>query len=140
MEDEDTAKVLVVDTPAKDDSHIGIGYHGAGSSVAAETALDRTYLIATVWGYSNNVDKDKRQTPEVSLNCLSPGSQFDSPPTNGATTMTSTMATTVASSTSTSGANKRFAAVRMPGLSALKHVFGSGVPSIKKTQSGHMGC
>ncbi|KAL7923816.1 hypothetical protein ACQKWADRAFT_325559 [Trichoderma austrokoningii] len=53
---------------------IGTGYHNPGDASAYALAANRTYLIATVWGYSRAAKAI--QVPEVSFNCLSPGTGF----------------------------------------------------------------
>ncbi|RHZ55468.1 hypothetical protein CDV55_101642 [Aspergillus turcosus] len=50
---------------------IGTGYHDPGDARAYALAANRTYLVATVWGYSQSARS--RQVPEVSFGCLSAG-------------------------------------------------------------------
>lgn len=49
---------------------MGTGFHDLGDRNAYQTAANRTFLVATVWGYSASADKAKIQTPDVSLACL----------------------------------------------------------------------
>ncbi|KAL7902431.1 hypothetical protein HDV63DRAFT_410161 [Trichoderma sp. SZMC 28014] len=53
---------------------IGTGYHNPGDAGAYALAANRTYLIATVWGYSKAAKSI--QVPEVSFNCLSSGTDI----------------------------------------------------------------
>ncbi|PTB63753.1 carbohydrate-binding module family 66 protein [Trichoderma citrinoviride] len=59
---------------------IGTGYHSPGDPIAYEIAANRTYLVATVWGYSKNVDASKKKTPQVTWTCISSGDAYVPPP------------------------------------------------------------
>ena len=50
---------------------IGTGYTDSDDGSGYALAVNRTYLIATVWGYSQSALSI--QVPEVSLGCLLPG-------------------------------------------------------------------
>jgi hypothetical protein len=76
---------------------IGTGYHDPGDTRAYASAANRTYLLATVWGYSQ--DSESRQVPEVSLSCLSSGTSYG-PPSSGSPPPTTTTTTATSSSTS----------------------------------------
>lgn len=76
---------------------MGTGYHDPGSALAYQMAANRTYLVATVWGYSRGAKNQK--TPDVSFGCVSPGDAYVPPPT---TTSTSTTTTPTPTSTPTS--------------------------------------
>ncbi|KAE8140450.1 hypothetical protein BDV38DRAFT_239719 [Aspergillus pseudotamarii] len=53
---------------------IGTGYHNPGDASAYALAANRTYLVATVWGYSQSAKHI--QAPEVSFGCLSSGASY----------------------------------------------------------------
>ncbi|KAE8365721.1 hypothetical protein BDV27DRAFT_156603 [Aspergillus caelatus] len=57
---------------------IGTGYHDPGDASAYALAANRTYLVATVWGYSQSAMHI--QVPEVSFGCLSSGASDIPPP------------------------------------------------------------
>ncbi|GFF60245.1 levanase [Aspergillus udagawae] len=57
---------------------IGTGYHDPGDARAYALAANRTYLVATVWGYSQSVKSS--QVPGVSFACLSSGASYVPPP------------------------------------------------------------
>ncbi|OAA59937.1 hypothetical protein ISF_05948 [Cordyceps fumosorosea ARSEF 2679] len=78
---------------------IGTGYHDPSSTVAYQAAANRTYMVATVWGYSK--DASNKKTPSVSLGCVSGGDAYVPPPPVSSTTTTSTSKPTSTSSTST---------------------------------------
>jgi hypothetical protein len=50
---------------------MGTGDSPKGNLKAQKEVNDRIYLIIHVWGYSRKLDIEKRQTPEVSMTCLS---------------------------------------------------------------------
>ncbi|QKX54054.1 uncharacterized protein TRUGW13939_01137 [Talaromyces rugulosus] len=83
---------------------IGTGYHDPGDALAYALAGNRTYLVATVWGYSEGAVSS--HVPEVSFDCLSSGANYVPPPpapspSPNTTTTTAITTTTTASSTST---------------------------------------
>ena len=110
---------------------MGTGFQAPHDPIGFEKTMNRTYLVATVWGYNRGADASKMKTPGVSLACLSSCSKNASPPGNGTTTTTTTGATattatsahssslvsitksSVSSQTSTNAA-KRYAAVNLP--------------------------
>jgi hypothetical protein len=57
---------------------IGTGYHDPGDARAYAMAANRTYLVATVWGYSQSAKSS--QVPGVSFACLSSGASYVPPP------------------------------------------------------------
>ncbi|KND86424.1 hypothetical protein TOPH_08950 [Tolypocladium ophioglossoides CBS 100239] len=70
---------------------IGTGYHDPGDARAYAIAANRTYLVATVWGYSKKADPKAIKIPKVSFACLSLGASYvlpppPPPPTNTTTT------------------------------------------------------
>lgn len=77
---------------------MGTGFHGPGSALSYQMAANRTYLVATVWGYSRGAKNQK--TPEVSFGCVSPGDAYVPPPTS-TTSTTSSSSTPTSTSTST---------------------------------------
>jgi hypothetical protein len=91
---------------------IGTGYHDPGDALAYALASNRTYLIATVWGYSEGAVSS--HVPEVSFDCLSSGANYvpppPAPPPSPNTTTTTAITTTTtypsASSTSTPSTTK----------------------------------
>ncbi|POR37748.1 Uncharacterized protein TPAR_02062 [Tolypocladium paradoxum] len=92
MKDVNQAKLQAVDEQNQFNWRIGTGFHEKGDKSAYETAYNRTYLVATVWGYSRDADKGSIKTPEVSLACLSSwGKLLPDPP--GPSTTISTTAT-----------------------------------------------
>lgn len=70
---------------------MGTGYHDPGSADGYKQASDRTYLVATVWGYNKGAKNQK--TPEVSFGCLSGGAAYVPKPPPSTTTTTSTTST-----------------------------------------------
>ncbi|KAH1711498.1 hypothetical protein KXX23_006427 [Aspergillus fumigatus] len=56
---------------------IGTGYHDPGDARAYAAAANRTYLVATVWGFSPSAKSTP--VPEVSFGCLSSGSRYVPP-------------------------------------------------------------
>ncbi|KAE8162608.1 hypothetical protein BDV40DRAFT_264728 [Aspergillus tamarii] len=72
---------------------IGTGYHDPGDARAYALAANRTYLIATVWGYGQSAMHI--QAPEVSFGCLSSGaSSIPRPPSSPSSTATTTSSST----------------------------------------------
>ncbi|KAB8211039.1 hypothetical protein BDV34DRAFT_220209 [Aspergillus parasiticus] len=72
---------------------IGTGYHDPGDARAYALAANRTYLVATVWGYSQS--EKHIQVPEVSFGCLSSGaSHIQPPPASPSSTTTTTSQST----------------------------------------------
>ncbi|KAK1239407.1 hypothetical protein MKX07_008895 [Trichoderma sp. CBMAI-0711] len=59
---------------------IGTGYHSPGDALAYEIAANRTYLVATAWGYSKKLDANARKTPKVTWTCISSGDAYVPPP------------------------------------------------------------
>ncbi|KAB8256150.1 hypothetical protein BDV32DRAFT_153585 [Aspergillus pseudonomiae] len=75
---------------------LGTGYHHPGDPRAYDLAANRTYLVATVWGYSENAKTI--QVPEVSFGCLSSGAGgVPSPSPSPSSTTTATTASTSSS-------------------------------------------
>ncbi|KAJ3499457.1 hypothetical protein NLG97_g297 [Lecanicillium saksenae] len=98
---------------------MGTGYHDPGSALPYQMAANRTYLVATVWGYSR--DAKTKKTPDVSFGCVSPGEAYVPPP---ATTSTSTTSTSTQTSTSTS--SQLPTSTPIPTDSAFSDDFSSG--------------
>ncbi|EHK43109.1 hypothetical protein TRIATDRAFT_34746 [Trichoderma atroviride IMI 206040] len=59
---------------------IGTGYHSPYDPIPYEIAANRTYLVATAWGYSKKLDASARKTPKVTLACISSGDAHVPPP------------------------------------------------------------
>ncbi|POR35821.1 Uncharacterized protein TPAR_03984 [Tolypocladium paradoxum] len=96
---------------------MGIGYHGLKDPRAYEIASNRTYLVATVWGYDRGIDPKLVKTPEVSLVCLSPWTGYVPPPPPLVNTTTSSGTSSLpptTTSSSKSSVAKRFAATALP--------------------------
>ncbi|KAL1856435.1 hypothetical protein Daus18300_010702 [Diaporthe australafricana] len=72
FQDPASAKGLVVDEVGQSSWMIGTGFGDSGNTTAYYAASNRTYLVATVFGYSSVVDEAKRQAPHASLACLRP--------------------------------------------------------------------
>ncbi|OAA53156.1 hypothetical protein ISF_08997 [Cordyceps fumosorosea ARSEF 2679] len=88
----------------KDSWRIGTGYHSPGDAGPFATAAERTYLVATVWGYSATADPKSIKLPEVSFACLSSGKAYvpsSQPPPSTSTTTTTTFTTTTPTGTPT---------------------------------------
>jgi len=101
MSDLTQAKVQAVDEQVSYNWRIGTGFHDAGQESVWSAALNRTHLIADVWGWSNNTSQGSRQTPEVTFGCLSPIANITLPGNNTTTSNITTLASTM-SKTSTS--------------------------------------
>ncbi|KAB8266985.1 hypothetical protein BDV30DRAFT_244753 [Aspergillus minisclerotigenes] len=83
---------------------IGTGYHDPGDARAYALAANRTYLVATVWGYSQS--DEHIQVPEVSVGCLSSGaSNILRPPASPSTTTTTTSQSTSSPPTGTTASS-----------------------------------
>lgn len=78
---------------------IGTGYHDPGDAFAYALAANRTYLVATVWGYSE--DAVSSHVPEVSFDCLSSGAGYIPPPPPSNTTTTAITTATTGTTTKT---------------------------------------
>lgn len=96
---------------------MGTGFHGPGSALSYQMAANRTYLVATVWGYSRGAKNQKK--PEVSFGCVSPGDAYVPPPTTSTTTSSSTP-------TSTSTSTQLPTATPLPTNVAFSDDFASG--------------
>ncbi|OQE16158.1 hypothetical protein PENSTE_c025G09779 [Penicillium steckii] len=82
---------------------IGTGYHEPGESPQYGWASNRTYLVATVWGYGPQISS--HHTPEVSLACISSGKSYIEPPSSPALPPSEIpISTTTTSPTTTSSA------------------------------------
>ena len=90
---------------------IGTQYHEPGSAKAYEMAANRTYLVATVWGYSSTASSSIRKTPEVSFGILSSGAAYVPPPpvpnTTTSASSTSTASSTVSKSTASTTSSSK---------------------------------
>ncbi|KAE8327991.1 hypothetical protein BDV39DRAFT_204394 [Aspergillus sergii] len=83
---------------------IGTGYHDPGDARAYALAANRTYLVATVWGYSES--EKHIQVPEVSFGCLSSGaSNIPLPPASPSSTTTTTSQSTSSPPTGTTASS-----------------------------------
>ncbi|KAL5087440.1 hypothetical protein Trisim1_007838 [Trichoderma cf. simile WF8] len=58
---------------------IGTGYHHHLDPVARELAYNRTYLVATVWGFSRGTDPTTKRIPRVTWACMSGGDPWKDP-------------------------------------------------------------
>ncbi|KAK4061345.1 hypothetical protein Trihar35433_9672 [Trichoderma harzianum] len=58
---------------------IGTGYHRHLDPVARELAYNRTYLVATVWGFSRGTDPTTNRLPRVTWACMSGGDPWKDP-------------------------------------------------------------
>ncbi len=87
----------------KDSWRIGTGYHSPGETGSFASAAERTYMVATVWGYSSTADSKSIKAPEVSFACLSSGKAYTPPsqPPSSTSTTTTTNTTTTTTTTST---------------------------------------
>ncbi|KAL7906959.1 hypothetical protein GGI35DRAFT_457354 [Trichoderma velutinum] len=65
--------------PQKDGWRIGTGYHHHLDPVARELAYNRTYLVATVWGFSRGTDPMTKRIPRVTWACMSGGDPWKDP-------------------------------------------------------------
>ncbi|KAE8556894.1 hypothetical protein EYB25_001600 [Talaromyces marneffei] len=99
---------------------IGTGYHDPRDASAYALAANRTYLIATVWGYSQ--DSKLVQVPEVSFSCLSSGASYVPPSPASPPSTTTTTTTTTTSSSSISSPTQ----TSISSNSAFKDDFSSG--------------
>ncbi|KAI7775179.1 hypothetical protein LA080_007166 [Diaporthe eres] len=73
LEKPESAKTLVVDQVGQSSWMVGTGFGDSGNTTTYYAASNRTYLVATVFGYSSAVHESKRQVPYASLACLCPG-------------------------------------------------------------------
>jgi hypothetical protein len=106
---------------------IGTGYHDPGDATAYALAANRTYLVATVWGYSQSAMSS--QVPEVSFGCLSSGAAYVPPPP---APPSSTTTTTTASTSPTSFPTQ----TPIPSNAAFGDDFSSGSMAQWKTYGG----
>ncbi|KAJ6784675.1 hypothetical protein PWT90_00418 [Aphanocladium album] len=84
---------------------MGTGFHDPYSPQAYQAAANRTYLVATVWGYSK--DSKNKTAPQVSFGCVSGGDTYvpiPPPPSTTTTTTSKPTSTSTSSATSTSTA------------------------------------
>ncbi|KAL6824505.1 hypothetical protein J3E69DRAFT_366971 [Trichoderma sp. SZMC 28015] len=58
---------------------IGTGYHHHLDPVARELAYNRTYLVATVWGFSRGTIPTTKRIPRVTWACMSSGDPWKDP-------------------------------------------------------------
>ncbi|KAM6476903.1 hypothetical protein HDV62DRAFT_239161 [Trichoderma sp. SZMC 28011] len=58
---------------------IGTGCHNHLDPVARELAYNRTYLVATVWGFSRGTDPTTKRIPRVTWGCMSGGDHWKDP-------------------------------------------------------------
>ncbi|UKZ50510.1 hypothetical protein TrVGV298_004773 [Trichoderma virens] len=58
---------------------IGTGYHSPYDPIPYEIAANRTYLVATAWGYSKKLAASARKTPKVTWTCISSGDAYVPP-------------------------------------------------------------
>ncbi|EEP79267.1 predicted protein [Uncinocarpus reesii 1704] len=104
---------------------IGTGYHDPGDARAYALAANRTYLVATVWGYSQSAKSIK--VPEVSFGCLSSGASYvPPPPAPSSSSPTSTAVSTAASTTAST-----FTSVPSPTAIRNKAAFGDDMSKAK---------
>lgn len=80
---------------------IGTGYHSPYDPIPYEIAANRTYLVATAWGYSKKLDASARKTPKVTWACISSGDAYVPPPPPPPPPPSSTTTTTPSKPTST---------------------------------------
>ncbi|KAF5858683.1 hypothetical protein ETB97_003898 [Aspergillus alliaceus] len=106
---------------------IGTGYHNPGDARAYALAANRTYLVATVWGYSQSATPIR--VPEVSFGCLSSGASYIPPPP---APPLSTTTTTTASTSPTSAPTE----TPIPNNVAFGDDFSSGSMAQWKTYGG----
>jgi hypothetical protein len=69
-------RAMAVDEESEANWRIGTGYHDKGSKIAYEMALNRTYLIVDVWGYSSKLSGGDKRVPDATLTCLSAKSNY----------------------------------------------------------------
>ncbi|KAJ3497857.1 hypothetical protein NLG97_g1582 [Lecanicillium saksenae] len=81
---------------------MGTGFHDPYSAQAYQAAANRTYMVATVWGYSKG-SKDTT-VPQVSFGCVSGGDAYIPvpPPSSTSTSTTTSKPTSTSTSSSTS--------------------------------------
>ncbi|TDZ17901.1 hypothetical protein Cob_v009249 [Colletotrichum orbiculare MAFF 240422] len=79
-----TAQALTVDEVAQQSWMLGTGYVEPNNQTAHYAASNRTYLLATVFGYSEDVDASKIKAPEAQLACLRPEWTAPPPPATSA--------------------------------------------------------
>ena len=65
------APILAADVLLEGTWRMGTGYYAPHDARAYEAASNRTYLVATVWGYDRDIDQKDIRTPEVALSCVS---------------------------------------------------------------------
>lgn len=63
---------------------LGTGFVDVKNTTAYYEASNRTFIVGTVFGYSEIVEESKRQTPKLSLSCLR--SEWIQPPPSSTTT------------------------------------------------------
>lgn len=105
LEDPVAAKTLTVDEVAQHSWMVGTGYVEPNNQTAYYTASNRTYLLATVFGYSDEVDESERKTPEAQLACLRPEWKAPEPPATTASSSSVALLPTSIGSLSTSTAS-----------------------------------
>ena len=132
METKYVADSLLINKQAQFDWRIGTGFNDKGDPKAYLAASNRTYLMATAWGYSaqfasKNSASISNYSPNVTLTCLSPlagtvgldhddsstTSTASSPKESSSSTSTTSSPKT---SSSSSGSSRRYAAMRFPWL------------------------
>lgn len=79
LKDPAQADLLTVDQVSQYTWKIGTGYHDRGDPVAYAKASNRTYLVATVWGYGPDAPEASRKTPDASFACLQPTLELKTP-------------------------------------------------------------
>ncbi|UNI22489.1 hypothetical protein JDV02_008375 [Purpureocillium takamizusanense] len=108
LADSNAAPLLTSDKLLEGTWRMGTGYNEAHDRHAYATAANRTYLIATVWGYARDIDPKHVQTPQVSLSCLSAWSPHDasqSASASGTATTSAKPSSTSSSTASRTGSN-----------------------------------
>jgi hypothetical protein len=104
MSDATQAQLMARDAPLQDNWRLGTGFHSPGNPQIWLEALNRTYLVANVFGYSNS--SSTKSTPPVTFSCLQPVPKVAVPWNATSTTSTSTVSSTstsTSSSTSSAG-------------------------------------
>ncbi|KAK7697353.1 hypothetical protein SLS64_013651 [Diaporthe eres] len=79
LKDPAQADLLTVDQVSQYTWKIGTGYHDRGDPAAYGKASNRTYLVATVWGYGPDAPEDTRKVPDASFACLQPTLELKTP-------------------------------------------------------------
>ncbi|KAK4184081.1 hypothetical protein QBC35DRAFT_506676 [Podospora australis] len=104
FEDAETARTLTTNTSVHRQSWmVGTGRsYKDHNQTAHYTAMNRTYVLATVFGYSDLVDKSKAEAPFAQLSCLRPQwEELPAPPEEEEPTFTFTFSSATETETET---------------------------------------